>query len=72
MKLIGVILIVIGIVGFIYGGVSWTRDETVFEAGPIEVEAERRETIPITPIASGVALVTGLILVVAGGRRTVI
>lgn len=69
MKLLGVVLIVIGIIGFVYGGVSWTRDETVLDAGPIEIEAERRESIPITPVASAVAVVAGLVLVVTGGRR---
>lgn len=69
MKLIGVVLIVLGLVGFIWGGISWTRDETVVDAGPIEIEAEQRESIPITPIVSGISLVAGIVLVVAGGRR---
>lgn len=69
MKLIGIVLIVLGVIGFVFGGISWTRDETVLDAGPIEIEAERRESIPLTPIASGIALVAGAALVLAGGRR---
>lgn len=69
MKLIGIVLIVIGIVGFIYGGISWTRDETVLDVGPVEIEAERRESIPLTPVVSTVAVVAGLVLVVVGGRK---
>lgn len=69
MKLIGIVLIVLGIIGFVYGGFSWTRDETVLDAGPIEIQAERRESLPMTPIASGVAVVAGIVLVVAGGRK---
>lgn len=70
MKIVGIVLIVIGVIGFVYGGFSWTRNETVLDAGPIEINAEKRESLPITPIASGVALVAGLVLVVAGGRRS--
>lgn len=69
MKVIGVLLIVLGLIGFIWGGISWTRDETVLDAGPLEIEAEQREGIPLTPIASGVSLVAGIVLVVAGGRK---
>ncbi len=69
MKLIGIVLIVLGVLGFVFGGISWTRSETVLDAGPIEIERERRESIPLTPIASGIALVAGAALVLASGRR---
>jgi hypothetical protein len=69
VKLVGIALIVVGLVGFVFGGISWTRNETVVDAGPIEIEAEQQESVPLTPIASGLALVSGLVLVVAGGRR---
>ena len=69
MKIIGIVLIVLGVIGFVFGGISWTRNETVVDAGPIQIDTERRESIPFTPIASGIAVVAGLVLVVAGGRR---
>ncbi|MFO7301757.1 MAG: DUF3185 domain-containing protein [Acidobacteriota bacterium] len=70
MKILGILLIVLGLIGFIWGGVSWTRDETVLDAGPLEIQAEKREGIPMTPVASGISLVAGLVLVVAAGRRS--
>ena len=69
MKVIGFILIVLGVIGFAYGGISWTRDDEVLDAGPIEITTEKRESVPITPIASGICLAAGLALVVAGSRR---
>lgn len=69
MKLIGIVLIVLGVIGFVYGGLSWTRNETVVDAGPIEINREKTESLPLTPIASGIAVVAGLVLVVSGGRR---
>jgi hypothetical protein len=68
VKLIGIVLIVVGVIGFVFGGIAWTRDETVLDAGPIEIETEQRESIPLTPIASGIALVAGIALVVSGRR----
>ena len=69
MRALGVVLIVLGILGFIVGGISFTTDETVADVGPLQVETERTRTIPITPIASGVAVLAGVVLVIAGARR---
>ncbi len=70
MKILGAVLVVLGIIGFVFGGISWTETDTVVDAGPIQIESENRESVPITPIASGTCLVAGIVLVVAGSRRT--
>jgi uncharacterized membrane protein HdeD (DUF308 family) len=69
MKIMGVILIVLGIVALIYGGISYTREETILDVGPVEATAERRETIPLPPVLGALALVGGIVLMVAGSRR---
>ena len=68
-SIIGVILIVVGLIGLIWGGISYTREEKVIDLGPIEATAERRETIPVTPLAGGLALAGGIVLLVAGRKR---
>ncbi|HEX6323053.1 MAG TPA: hypothetical protein VFZ36_04955 [Vicinamibacterales bacterium] len=67
--LIGAVLIVIGLIGLIWGGISYTREEKVLDLGPIEATAERRETIPVTPVVGGIALVGGIVLLLAGRKR---
>ena len=62
MKAIAIVLIVLGVLGLAYGGLSWTRRDTVVDAGPIEITADKRETLPIPPIAGGALLVVGLVL----------
>ncbi len=68
-SLIGIVLIVIGLIGLIWGGISYTRQEKVIDLGPIEATAERRETIPVGPVVGGIALVGGIVLLVAGRKR---
>ena len=68
-NIIGVLLIVIGLIGLIWGGISYTREEKVLDLGPIEATAQRRETIPVTPVVGGLALVGGIVLLVAGRKR---
>jgi hypothetical protein len=69
MKTLGVILIVVGIVMLIVTGFSYTTEETVIDAGPIEVNAEKQESINWPPYAGGAALVAGLVMVVASRKR---
>lgn len=62
MKALGIVLIVIGIIGVIYGGISWTTRDTVVDAGPIEITKDKTESIPLPPIAGAVCLVAGTLL----------
>jgi hypothetical protein len=62
MKLLGGVLVALGLVALLYGGVSWTRKDKVVDAGPIEITADKKESIPISPIAGGVMLVAGVAL----------
>ena len=68
-RVVGIGLIVLGLVGILWGGISWTREKTVVDLGPIEAKAQERKTIPIPPIVGGVALVAGIVLLVLPGRR---
>jgi len=62
MKALGIVLVVLGIIGLVYGGISWTKRETIVNAGPIKITAEDRDSIPLPPIAGGLMLVAGAVL----------
>ena len=66
MRLVGIVLIVLGLVGVIYGGVSWTRKETILDAGPLEISTSRRESVPLPPIVGALLMVGGAVLVMKG------
>ena len=68
MKLLGVVLVVLGIVGLVWGGIGWTSRETVVDLGPVEVEREDRESIPLPPVAGGLLLVAGIVVLVSARR----
>ena len=69
ITIIGVILIVLGVVAFAYQGITYTTNEKVVDLGPLKVEAKREKTIPLPPVLGGIALVGGIVLVIAGARR---
>jgi xanthosine utilization system XapX-like protein len=63
MKILGAILIVLGLIGLLYGGISYTKREKVIDAGPIQVSSDEKKTIPLPPVAGALALVAGVVLV---------
>ena len=69
MKLVGIGLVILGIVGLAYGGVTWTTKEKVVDLGPLQVTHDKTQSLPLPPIAGGVCLIAGVVLLVAGGRR---
>lgn len=70
LAVIGVLLIVLGVAALAYEGVTYTRRETVIDLGPLQATADREHTLPISPIAGGAAVAVGVLLLVAGLRKT--
>jgi len=71
VKLIGIILIVVGIAALAMGGFSYTKREKVLDIGPLQATTETRKTIPIAPVAGVAALAGGIALLVVGSKSRV-
>jgi hypothetical protein len=69
MRIVGIVLIVIGLVSLALGGISYTTKEKVVDIGPIEATAERHKTIPLPPLLGGLALTGGVVLLFVGSRK---
>jgi hypothetical protein len=70
LSFVGLVLIVLGVVGFSYQGITYTKKEKVVDIGPIHATKDTHETILIPPILSGLAFVGGVVLMVAGSRKS--
>jgi hypothetical protein len=64
----GILLIVVGIVGFAIGGITFTHEKKDVDLGPLQVFHKQSKTIPISPILSTISIVAGVGLVIAGAR----
>jgi hypothetical protein len=70
-RIVGMILIVVGLVGLLFGGIGWTREKTVVDLGPIQAKTTEHKSIPIPPVAGGLVLAAGVVLMVLPFRRRV-
>jgi hypothetical protein len=69
MKWLGMLLIVAGLAGLVYGGFRYTRHHTVLDVGPVQAKVDEKKSVPIPPVAGGAALFAGIVLVLADRRR---
>jgi len=69
MRIVGIVLIVIGLISLALGGISYTTKEKVVDIGPIEATAERHRSIPMPPLLGGLALAGGVVLLIAGSKK---
>ena len=68
MKPLGILLIVLGALSFVYGGISYTRRDKVVDLGPIEASVDKKERLPLPPIIGGIALVAGAFVLMSNRK----
>jgi len=66
--IVGILLIILGIAGFAMGGISFTHEKKDVDLGPFQVSHKQKDTLPISPILSTLALVGGIGLLITGSR----
>jgi hypothetical protein len=67
--IVGILLIVLGIIGFVAGGVSFTHQKKDVDVGPVQLSHKETNTMPISPILSTISLIAGAGLMVVGMRN---
>lgn len=68
--LIAIILIAVGVIAFAYQGITYTTREKVVDFGPLQVTADKTRTLPLPPIVGGIALASGIVLLVMGNKKS--
>ena len=68
-KLLGIVLLIGGILGLVYGGFTYTKETHETKIGPIILSVKDKETVNV-PIWAGVgAIVIGGLLLVSGSKK---
>ena len=67
-KIIGILLIVAGTLGLIYGGFSYTRDKHDVKLGSLQFSVAEKETVNVPVWAGAGAIGIGVILLLLGRK----
>jgi hypothetical protein len=66
---VGILFIVLGGLALAYQGFSYHKHKNVLDVGSLHVTASTEKHVDIPPIVGGLAVVGGIILVIAGSRQ---
>jgi hypothetical protein len=68
--IVSIILIIVGLIGFAWGGLGWTTEKKDAQLGPLEIAHKESHGITFPPIASGICLVGGIVLIIVASRKS--
>jgi len=69
-RITGIVLIVLGLAGFLTGGFNFTKDKTEAKLGPFSLTVKEKESVNIPQWLSVGAMVLGAVVLVAGFRKS--
>ena len=69
LKIVAIVLIVAGIAGLVYGGVTYTRTTHETSIGPLELSVKDKETVHVPVWAGVTAIVVGGALLLFGRKE---
>lgn len=70
VRILGIVLIVAGVLGLIYGSVTYTKDTHEANLGPVELSVDEKETINVPVWAGAGAIAFGSLLLLIGRSRS--
>lgn len=68
-RVFGILLIVAGTLGLIYGSFSYTKETHQAKLGPIELSMKEKETVDVPTWAGAGGIAAGVLLLLVGGRK---
>ncbi len=68
VTLLAVALIAIGIIAFVFEGITYTRSKTILDVGPLKAQVEEKRTIPLSPVLGALAIAGGITLLIFVSR----
>lgn len=70
LKIAAIVLIIVGILGLVYGGFTYTKDTHQAKMGPFEMSVTERETVNIPVWAGVAAIVFGGAILFFGNKKS--
>ncbi|MBN2252704.1 MAG: hypothetical protein JW701_03335 [Kosmotogaceae bacterium] len=62
IKIIGIVLIVAGVLGLVYGAFTYTKDTHTVDLGDAEINLKEKETVQIPIWAGVISIAVGCVL----------
>ena len=68
-KIAGIVLIVAGALGLIYGSFSYTKESHEAKVGPLRFTVQQKEAVNVPVWVGAGAIAVGVLLLLVGGKK---
>ena len=69
MKIVGVLLIILGVAALIYGGFTYSTTKKAVDMGPIQIDKKENHSVPLPPVLGVIAILGGGALLYFGAKK---
>jgi hypothetical protein len=69
VKAVGAVLVLLGLLGLIFGGISYNKRETIAQIGDLKMQATEKRQLALPPAVNGLAILIGAALWFRAGRK---
>jgi uncharacterized membrane protein HdeD (DUF308 family) len=69
MRIVGIVLIVLGVLMFVFNGFNFQTEKRVVDIGPIKVDKAENHNIGWPAYAGGLAIIAGIVVLVTNRKR---
>jgi hypothetical protein len=69
LKILGIVLVGLGVLGLVYGQFSYTRKSHEADLGVVKLSIKEKETVDVPTWAGVAAIAAGGVLLLAGRKR---
>jgi uncharacterized membrane protein YuzA (DUF378 family) len=69
VRVLALVLVILGALALGYQGFTYEARVPIDQVGSVEVATAKQQTVWIPPVVGGIAIVSGLILLVSSTRR---
>ena len=70
MRVFGIILIVAGILMFVFNGFNYQTEKRVVDIGPIQIDKKENKHVGWPIYAGGIAVIAGIVVLVTDKRKS--
>ena len=69
MKPLGAVLVLLGLLGLIFGGIPYDKRETIAQIGNLKMQATEKRQLTLPPAVFGFSILVGAVLWFRAGAR---
>ena len=69
MKVLGIVLIVVGILMFVFRNISFTQEKKVVDLGPVQIDKKEQKTVGWPTYAGAIAVIAGIVVIALDRKR---